>query len=66
MNEIEDHFRDLIRNKGYSIKITSRGGSRKTSKTKRLLWAKDLTEVLGESKIKNPSSSLENSNSEIF
>ena len=51
MKSSRDNNWDIFENKNNFLKITTRNLSRKTSRKRKLLWAKELTEVMAENKV---------------
>ena len=60
MKEINIIRDNIMKSNRFSIRITTRSSSKNVKKTRRILWAQDLVEVLGENK-HNPSVSPTNS-----
>ena len=65
MKEFRNNWRDIMKDKRYLVRVTTKSRTRRSKKTKRLLWSDDLAEVLGQSKHKNPVVSPIDFNSEF-
>ena len=60
MENRKDNSCDIFESNNNSFRITTRSQSRETSSKRKVLWAKDLTEVMGENKTKSHASSTNN------
>ena len=66
MENTKDNSCDIFESNNNSFRITTRSQSRKTSRKRKVLWAKDLTEVMGKNKIKSHATSSTNRISGCF
>ena len=64
MTNETDELRDALKKRQTSVLITSRNHSKRAKNRRRIIWAKDLTEILGEDSHMSHAVSPANSSSE--